>query len=46
MNGMTTKPATERGATNLARESWTLVLVTIAGAGRLWLGSGQAERCH
>jgi len=43
---MTAKPATERGATELTRESWTLVLVTIAGAGRRWLGSGQAERCH
>jgi hypothetical protein len=29
-----------------ARESWTLVLVAIAGAGRRWLGSGQAVRCH
>jgi len=43
---MTAKPATERGATELTRESWTLVLVTTAGAGRRWLGSGQAERCH
>jgi hypothetical protein len=46
MNGMTIRPATERGAAEQARESWTLVLVAIAGAGRRWLGSGQAVRCH
>jgi hypothetical protein len=45
-NGMTTEPATERGETEQARESWTLVLVADAGAGRRWLGSGQAVRCH
>jgi hypothetical protein len=46
MNGMTSGPATECGAAGYARESWTLVLVASAGAGRGWLGSGQAERCH
>jgi hypothetical protein len=43
---MTSMPAAECGATGYARESWTLVLVAIAGAGRRWLGSGQAVHCH
>jgi len=40
------RPASARHGVNdmtkKARESWTLVLVAIAGAGRRWLGSGQA----
>jgi len=40
------KPVTVNGVANQARESGTLVLVAIAGAGRPWLGSGQAVRCH
>jgi hypothetical protein len=45
-------PAMVNGMTKKDRESWTLVLVAIAGAGRRWLGSGQAvlpsetERTH
>jgi hypothetical protein len=31
---MTVKPATERGVARQARESWTLVLVASADAGR------------
>jgi hypothetical protein len=40
------KAHTERGVARRARESKTLVLVTGSGAGRRWLGSGQAVRCH
>jgi hypothetical protein len=40
------KPAMVNGVANQARESWTLVLVATTGAGRPWLGSGQAVRCH
>jgi hypothetical protein len=46
VNGMTIKPATERGVARQARESWTLVIVASVGAGRRWLGSGQAVRCR
>jgi len=35
-----------KGVADKARESWTLVLVTIADAGRRRFGSGQAVRCH
>ena len=38
--------ATVNGVADRARESWTLVLVASAGAGRRWLGSGQAVHCH
>jgi hypothetical protein len=40
------KAPAERGVAREARESKTLVLVASPGAGRRWLGSGQAVRCH
>jgi hypothetical protein len=43
---MTSKTVTTKGVTGRTRESQTLVLVASAGAGRRWLGSGQAVRCH